>query len=141
MHPCDGGLTFHLLGLPDEAALECSSFLRPIFEGFVATELVKHRAFAGRRPGSHWFRDQSDIEVDSVREGPGLAPILVEVKASHTARSEAARGILSLRKAAPDREAEDDVVYRGAHGMAPLVPGVLAVDVPTLHARLRARGW
>lgn len=138
---CDSGLTCHLLGLMDEAALERSSFLGPTFEGFVATELVKHRAFAGRRPGLHWFRDQSGLEVDFVLEGPGLAPILVEVGASHTPRPEDARGILSLRKAAPDREAEDYVVYRGAHGMAPLVPGVLAVDVPTLHARLRARGW
>lgn len=72
MYLCDSGLTCHLLGLADQAALDRSTHLGPIFEGFVATERVKHRAFAGRRPGLHWFRDQAGLDVDFVLEGADL---------------------------------------------------------------------
>lgn len=137
---CDSGLTCHLLGLSDAAALERSPLLGAVVEGFVATEIVKHRIFAGRRPSVYWFRDQQGLEVDFLLEGPGLQPVLIEAKASHTPRPEDARGIRSLRAASPTAEAEDYVVYRGTGGTVPLTPGVLGVDIHSLHERLRARG-
>jgi len=43
----DSGLACHLLGLESESELSRSSFLGAIFEGFVASEILKHQV--GRR--------------------------------------------------------------------------------------------
>ena len=49
LHFVDSGLACHLLGIDTEAALRRSPFLGPLFEGFVASEIVKHQQ---RRPAA-----------------------------------------------------------------------------------------
>ncbi len=80
----DSGLACHLLGIESEAELKRSPLLGPIFEGFIASEILKAQLNAGRRREIYYFRDQQGLEVDFVlpRKGGGLR--LVEAKATRT---------------------------------------------------------
>lgn len=80
----DSGLACHLLRIESEAELRKSPSLGAIFEGFIASEIVKAQLNAGRRREIYCFRDQQGLEVDFVlpRKGGGLR--LVETKATRT---------------------------------------------------------
>jgi hypothetical protein len=80
----DSGLACHLLGIESEAELRKSPSLGEIFEGFIASEILKAQLNAGRRRQIYHFRDQQGLEVDFVlpRKGGGLR--LVEAKATRT---------------------------------------------------------
>jgi len=80
----DSGLACHLLGIETETELEKSPFLGAIFEGFIAGEVVKAQANAGRRRELYYFRDQQGLEVDFVVPGRNASITLVEAKASRT---------------------------------------------------------
>jgi hypothetical protein len=47
-----------LLGIETQAQLEKSPFPGPIFEGFIASEIVKAQLNAGQRRELYYFRDQ-----------------------------------------------------------------------------------
>lgn len=80
----DSGLACHLLGLRSREELERSPFLGPLFEGFIAAEIVKAQVNAGLRREIYCFRDQQGLEVDFVVPGPGGAVRFIEVKAAAT---------------------------------------------------------
>ena len=46
----DSGLACHLLGIETVRELRKSPFRGPLFEGFIASELVKYRVHRGRAP-------------------------------------------------------------------------------------------
>src|SRR5438132_9159979 len=54
----DSGLVCHLLGLESERELGRSPFLGALFEGFVASEILKHQVGTGRARQLYYFRDQ-----------------------------------------------------------------------------------
>src|SRR3990170_1290064 len=78
----DSGLACHLLGIESDRALTRSPFLGPIFEGHIASEIVKLQVNSGRRRELYHFRDQQGLEVDFVVPGGDRRPILIEAKAS-----------------------------------------------------------
>lgn len=80
----DSGLACHLLGIETEAELEKSPFIGPLFEGFIAGEIVKAQANAGRRRELYYFRDQQGLEVDFIVPGKSGTVRLVEAKAART---------------------------------------------------------
>jgi hypothetical protein len=84
LYVADSGLACHLLGIETEAELEKSPFLGALFEGFVASEIVKAQLNAGRRRELYYFRDQQGLEVDFVVPGKGGTVRLVEAKAART---------------------------------------------------------
>ena len=55
-----------------------------MFEGFIASEIVKSQANAGRRRELYHFRDEQGLEVDFVVPGRGRSLALVECKATTT---------------------------------------------------------
>jgi hypothetical protein len=73
-----------LLGIESESELRKSPFLGPLFEGFIAAEIVKSQVNAGRRRELYYFRDQQGLEVDFVLAGRGGGLRLVETKAGKT---------------------------------------------------------
>lgn len=98
----DSGLVCYLLGIRSASELERSPFLGALFEGFVASELLKAQVARGRRKELYYFRDQQGLEVDFlvpelVRGKPGIT--LCEVKASRTPTPEMAKGIQALQRA------------------------------------------
>lgn len=80
----DSGLACHLLGVDSQAELAKSPFYGALFEGFVASEMVKAQVNAGRRRELYYFRDEQGLEVDFVVPGRGGSVSLVECKAGHT---------------------------------------------------------
>ncbi len=138
----DSGLACHLLGLETQRQLQPSPFLGPLFEGFVASEIVKHQIGAGRRKELYYFRDQQGLEVDFLIPGRNRRLMLVEVKASSTVRPEAAVSLERLGRTVSKRYAIEKVVVRRSLKVAdPFVsvlrPGVRCVGIGEL---LRSRG-
>jgi hypothetical protein len=80
----DSGLACHLLGIDSAAELAKSPFQGALFEGFIAAEIVKAQANAGRRRELYYFRDEQGLEVDFLVPGRGGAISLVECKAART---------------------------------------------------------
>ena len=142
LYIADSGLACFLLGIETERQLDRSPLLGPLFEGFVASEIVKARLNGGRRRELYHFRDHQGLEVDfvvPVREGKF---VLVEAKATRTVRPELARGLATLAAAAESTAAGRSrafLVHRGPEaGLSTraLRPGVRAVTLPDLLSEL-----
>jgi len=138
----DSGLACYLLGVASQSELERSPFLGPLFEGFVAAEILKSQVNRGDRKELYFFRDQQGLEVDFLipRPNAGLWPI--EVKASKTVRPAMAGSLLSLQRAVGDRAKRLTVVHRKSEGSVStgaLAPGVEALDVEQLVGELNRR--
>lgn len=132
LYLADPGLACHLLGLDSLRSLERSPFLGPVWEGFVAAEIVKQQVNAGRRREIYWFRDQPGLEVDFVVPETAARLVLVEAKATRTPRPEDARAIDRLARAMGDRKARGLVVHRGTGGSSALRPGTEAIPLASL---------
>jgi len=131
----DSGLACHLLGIETERALGASPFLGPLFEGFVAAEIAKAQASAGRRVDLYHFRDQQGLEVDFVVPAGHRQLLLIEAKASRTVRPGDATPPLRLGCAVSGYGVTHLVVHRpgpatGARDV--LRPGVRAIGVQSL---------
>jgi hypothetical protein len=128
----DPGLACHILGLDTLRALERSPFLGPVWEGFVASEIVKQQVNAGKRREIYWFRDQQGLEVDFVIPETAARILLVEAKATRTPRPDDAEPILRLGRAMGGRVFRGLVVHRGTEGQPALRPGAEAVSLSEL---------
>src|SRR6202041_1491841 len=122
----------YLLGIASRGELERSPFLGPLFEGFVAAEILKSQINRGERKELYFFRDQQGLEVDFLipRPNAGLWP--VEAKASKTVTPAMARPLLSLGRVLGNRADRLMVVHRkstSAVSTAAIAPGVEALDV------------
>lgn len=80
----DSGLACHLLGIETAAELAKSPFLGALFEGFVASEIVKHQVNRGQRRELYHFRDEQGLEMDFVVPRRGGGVTLVECTAGRT---------------------------------------------------------
>ncbi|HTQ54088.1 MAG TPA: ATP-binding protein [Bryobacteraceae bacterium] len=138
----DSGLACYLLGIITQAELERSPFLGPLFEGFIAAEIVKSQLNRGQRKELYHFRDQQGLEVDFLfpRQN-GLW--MVECKATKTVKPEMARPMTGLRRAMDGRGAvRMSVVHRASRTAPPsrgIAPGVEALDVPAFVSELGQR--
>jgi predicted AAA+ superfamily ATPase len=108
----DAGLVCHLLGIQTQAELDRSPFLGPIFEGFVASEILKSQINRGQRKEIYYFRDQQGMEIDFLIPQPNARFWLVEAKASKTVQPSMAAPMLSLARRTKDRATRRIVVYR-----------------------------
>jgi predicted AAA+ superfamily ATPase len=138
----DSGLLAHLLGIASEAMLNRSPFLGPVFETFVASEILKAQINSGRPKALYYFRDQQGLEVDFVipRKGRGL--LLVEAKASKTVIPQMADSLVRLSNAVSDYDVECVVLHRPSKegpGFSSLRPGVKALTMEGFLERFRSR--
>jgi hypothetical protein len=128
----DSGLAAHLLGIESETDLSRSPFLGALFEGLVASEIVKRQLNGGRRRELYYFRDQQGLEVDFVVPIRGRQLLLLEAKASRTVRPEMAGNLARLSLAVRRRKPEGVLVYRGTRAgseTTALRPGVRALPL------------
>src|SRR5258708_233712 len=131
----DSGMACYLLGITSQSELERSPFLGPLFEGFVAAEILKSQVNRGERKELYFFRDQQGLKVDFLllRPNPGLWPI--EVKASKTVRPTMAGPLLSLQRAMGSRAKRLLLVHQksnSAVSTAAIAPEVEALDLGQL---------
>lgn len=135
----DSGLACHLLGIDGTAALQKSTFLGPLFEGFVAAEIAKLQVNRGRRVELYFFRDQQGLEVDFLVPGEAQRLALVEVKASRTVTPAMAQPLARLAASISGRSTRARLVHTGTDtggaGRA-LSPGISAMTLPELLADL-----
>ena len=128
----DSGLACHLLGIDTEEELEKSPFLGSLFEGFIASEIVKAQVNAGGRRELYHFRDQQGLEVDFVVPGKNASVTLVEAKASRTVTPDMAGPMQRLAAAWTGRPNQRGglrqcIVHRPARAGSPsraVAPGV-----------------
>lgn len=132
----DSGLVCHLLRIRTERDLRESPFAGAVFEGFIATEIVKSQINRGFSPELYYFRDEQGLEVDFVVPGVGGSLSLYECKSSRTVVPDMARPAVrlseALKKHGPDgRTVDAAVIYKPSSETPPdigLLPGVRAVD-------------
>ena len=128
----DSGLACHLLGIRTPDELQRSPFLGPIFEGFVASEIIKRQVNAGDRKEVYYFRDRKGLEVDFLVPAHDGGLWTIECRASKTVFPSDARALLALRQTIRSKSVRSVVVHR-ASPSAPhsrvIAPDALAVDV------------
>lgn len=135
----DSGLAAHLVGIRDTDTLSRSPFLGSLFEGLVASEIVKHRLNRGRDRGLYHFRDNKGLEVDFIVDDGNRSLTLLEAKATHTPQPADASSLARVAGAIKGYSIKSFVVHAGnASTAAPAVlrPGVQAMSIAGLHQNL-----
>jgi len=135
----DSGLVCHLLGIESEKMLNGSTFLGAIFEGFVASEIIKRQMNSGRARQLYYFRDQQGLEVDFVVPGGDQKLILLEAKASRTVWPETAESLSRLSKVISNYKVDRFLIYRpskGKESISALRPGIKALSIEKLLSAL-----
>jgi len=135
----DSGLACHLLGIESEKTLNRSPFLGPLFEGFVASEVLKQQIGKGRPRQIYYFRDQQGLEVDLVVPAATGHLVLIEAKATRTAVPRMADPLDRLARAASGYAVSRFVVHRPSakeRRFTGLRAGARAVGVPEFIAFL-----
>jgi uncharacterized protein len=135
----DSGVACHLLDIDSQRALDRSPFRGPIFEGFVAAEIVKQQLRLGRHKRIYYFRDQRGLEVDFIVPHGSSRLTLIECKSAATALPHDGAPIERLRASMSRYRTDAFVVYQPARHTPPfetLRPGVRAVSVQRLIAAL-----
>jgi predicted AAA+ superfamily ATPase len=131
----DSGLVAFLLGLETRIQLERSTFIGPVFEGFIASEIVKNQANRGRPREIYFFRDEQGLEVDFLVPSAGGKLTLVEAKWTKTIQARDAVPLQRLLTAIERRPAEAVIVHRASrtgetiHAVAPRVKGVTVEEL------------
>lgn len=136
----DSGLACHLLGIRSAAELTRSPFLGSIFEGFVASEVLKNQVNSGRRKEIYHFRDQQGLEVDFLFPSGDGGTWLIECKASKTVNPAMAKSLLALRRSIRSTSVRAVVVHQSARegsSTHAIAPGAEALD---LHSFVQALG-
>jgi predicted AAA+ superfamily ATPase len=142
LYHCDSGLACHLLGIRSAAELRKSPFMGSILEGFVASEIVKHRLHRGMDRGLYYFRDQQGLEIDFVVDQGNRRLALLEVKATRTPKPDMALPMARLTKGIEHYDVQRFVVHQGegdGAGAKTVGSHARAVGVSRLHGIL-ARG-
>ena len=138
----DSGLVCHLLGIDSEAALRQSPFLGAIWEGFVASEIIKQQVNAGKAKQLYFFRDQQGLEIDFIVPRGNGRLALVESKAGRTVMPRDGGSIARLAQATGRHAVEGFVVHQPAASASvttALLPGVKAVGLAELLEALARR--
>ncbi|MBI5575173.1 MAG: ATP-binding protein [Deltaproteobacteria bacterium] len=139
----DSGLACHLLGIESEQALGRSPFLGPLFEGFVASEIIKSQINSGRRREIYHFRDQQGLEVDFVVPTGDERLVLIEAKASRSVAPESAEPLLRLARTSGRYRTKCVVIHRRADSDPPfsaIRPGASAASLTELPEILKSGG-
>ena len=137
----DTGLAAHLLGLETDTDIARSVFHGPLFESFVASEVVKTQVHAGKKQQVFFFRDRQGLEVDFLVPGSGRRLFLVEAKATRTIRPQAAEALDRLKRAVSGYIVESVLVHLPIRSGAPftgLRPGIRAMSLPDLCRVIRS---
>ena len=132
LYIADSGLACHLLGIRTQAELDRSAFLGAIFEGWIASEVVKKQVNAGGRKEIYHFRDQQGLEVDFLFPSAGGKLWAIECKAAKTIYPAMAGSLKSLRSVMPQTASVHlSIVHRPARTppeVRALAPGVDTLD-------------
>lgn len=131
----DSGMLCHLLGIESRQMLYNSPFFGPVFEGFVASEILKKQYNSGKRRELYFFRDQQGLEVDFLVPTGNNKLTLLEAKASRTITPQMAYPIKRLREYISNYSVNSFLVHlptRQQEKTSALIPGVKAIPCDAL---------
>ena len=131
----DSGLVCHLLGIESDKMLDRSPFLGPVFEGFVASEIIKRQINSGRPRKLYHFRDQQGLEVDFLVPMGDRKLVLLKAKASRTGFPEMADSLFRLSKGVSNYEVNSFLIYRPlkeTESIVALRPNIKALSLKKL---------
>ena len=125
----DSGLACHLLGIETQAELNKSPFIGTLFEGFVASEIIKQQVNHGKRKELYYFRDMQGLEVDFVVPQGASTLTLVEVKSSKTPIPSMAKPLERLKTTIKGYDCQSILVHNGKDELPgqSVLPGVSAM--------------
>ncbi len=126
----DSGLACHLLGMESENTLRNSVFLGPVFEGYVAAEILKQQLGLGRARELYYFRDMQGLEVDFIVPQGGKKLALLEAKATQTPRPDMGHSVRQLLRKMDKYTVSGYVVHRPRAreaSFSALAPGITAL--------------
>ncbi|MBK7975388.1 MAG: ATP-binding protein [Deltaproteobacteria bacterium] len=139
----DSGLACHLLHVDTASQLSSSPFRGALWEGFVASEIVKAQLNAGRRTELYYFRDQQGLEVDFLVPNRSGRLALIEAKGSRTPSPQMAEPLARLARAVKSYDTDRWVVYPGSPDPTSgtvLSPGASALTLEAALGRLGLGG-
>jgi uncharacterized protein len=108
-----------------------------VFEGFIASEIIKSQLNRGRRRDLYYFRDQQGLEVDFVVPGKSGSIGLVEVKASATVYPQMAQPMQKLAAALARRNPPPCIEMTVVHETTKTASEAGSVIAPGV----RAQSW
>lgn len=135
----DSGLASYLLGIDTNSALTKSAFLGQIFEGYIASEIVKCQINSGKRREIYYFRDQQGLEVDFIVPIGDAKLLVIEGKAVRSVRPDMGTSLNKLARVMARYRVEKLVVHLDppsgvGKGFQVLSPGVKAIPVSRINA-------
>ena len=137
----DTGLLCWLLDITRESDLARGVFAGPVFENFIASEVVKHQVHTGKQRQLYFFRDEQGLEVDFVIPKSNRRLLLLEAKATRTVKPFMAAPIDRLAKSISRYSLERAVVFQASRQDKEISDvlslGVSAVPVNRLFELLR----
>lgn len=136
----DSGLLCHLLGIQNKDMLLNSPFNGAVHEGFVASEILKHRLNHGQNKGLYYFRDRQGLEVDFLLDQGNNELVLLEVKSTSTPMPRDASAMCSLMKNIHGKTLSSILVHTGQNRLADpqvLCKGVKMVGMTKLGSFLK----
>ncbi|MBI5896756.1 MAG: ATP-binding protein [Desulfobacterales bacterium] len=134
LYLADSGLACHLLGVDSPLELAKSPFYGALFEGFIASEIVKAQLNAGRRRELYYFRDEQGLEVDFVMPGPGGGVSLVECKAARTVTPAMAAPLQRLAEALRKKRPQGTTIETYLVHQSPKTPVATRAVAPGVQA-------
>jgi len=134
VYVADPGLACYLLGIDTAAELAKSPFLGTLFEGFIASEIIKAQVNAGGRRELYHFRDEQGLEVDFVIPGRGGLLWLVECKAVRTVTPSMAAPMQRLRDAVKKKRPKGTTVNMFLVHQPPKVKSRIEAVAPGVRA-------
>jgi predicted AAA+ superfamily ATPase len=134
LYLADSGLACHLLGVDLPSELAKSPFFGALFEGFIASEIVKAQLNAGRRRELYYFRDEQGLEVDFVMPGPGGGVSLVECKAARTVTPAMAAPLQRLAEALRKKRPQGTTIETYLVHQSPKTPVATRAVAPGVQA-------
>lgn len=127
----DTGILSALLGISPDTLAQDRQRYGHVLENFVLAELLKHKHFAQHPYDLHYYRDQSQMEVDIVIQNSLGSLLAIEVKASATVRKDDLRGLAKLREHGGKQFDKGIILYDGDQ-IAPVGDRLWAMPVSSL---------
>ncbi|MFW6330345.1 MAG: ATP-binding protein, partial [Gemmatimonadota bacterium] len=111
LHFIDSGVACHLLGIRDPSQLRVHPLRGPIFESWVAGEVLKARLHRGHSADLYHLRETRGVELDLVVEDGGRL-IAVEAKSGATVASDFFDSLREFLDREPPADAARQIVGR-----------------------------
>lgn len=123
----DSGLVCALLNIESAEQLQTHYLRGAIFEGYVISEIIKHRYNQGLEPHVYFWREKSGIEIDCIVEQANRQ-IAIEVKSGQTINNDFFKNLKYWQDLSGDPASQSYLIYGGKSHQSRTQASVLGWD-------------